>query len=152
MSPFLSASLSNFFLWRGKTPAEYDHAYERWSAESEVLLTRMRTYLSDARVAAEWQDIQYATRWLYEFFKVAATPEQSRRIILRQYLRGFLTRACRGGAACLDDYDIRTLAQFYVPPKGINPALDRSLTEFLAAYRVRAESVIEQILRSPVRL
>jgi hypothetical protein len=44
------------------------------------------------------------------------------------------------------------IAQFYVPPKGINPALDRSLTKLLAAYRIRAETVIEQILKSPVQL
>lgn len=151
VSPFIAASLSNFLLWRGKIPAEYDHAYERWSTDSDVILTRMRTYLDDSRIADAWQELQYAMRQLYEFFKAAATPEQSRRFVLERRLHGFLARAC-GGSRCLDAHDVDTLAQFYVPPKGINPDLDRSLTAFLRAYRLANEAIIERVLEADVRL
>jgi hypothetical protein len=151
VSPFLAASLSNYLLWRGKVPADYDHAYERWSTDSDVILTRMRTYLDDSRIADAWQELQSATRWLYLFFKVAATPVQSRRIILTQYLQQFLATAC-GASRCLDSHDVDLLAEFYIAPKGIGGGLNVALTRFLDAYRRANQAIIGRVLVTDVRV
>jgi hypothetical protein len=156
VSPFLAATLSNELVWRGKPPSDYDLAYETWSTESDLILTRMRTNLDDTSIAETWQDYQVRMRWLYYMFKVGNPPEGSRWWILTKpgYLGPFVRKytACNKTSKWCLDIDIEKLAQFYIPQRGINPSLDRALRTLLTAFRLENEALIDRVLKSGVRL
>lgn len=156
VSPFLAATLSNELVWHGKPPADYDLAYETWSTESYVILTRMRTHLADARIAETWQEYQVAMRWLYYLFKVGNPPEGSRAWILSKpdYLGRFLRKytSCNEASQWCLDIDIGELAAFRIPPRGINPSLDRALRTLLKTFQLENEALVDRVLKSDVRL
>ncbi len=152
VSPFLAATLSNELVWRGKPPVEYDRAYEKWSTDSDVILTRMRTNLADPSVAEAWQSYQTAMRWLYYLFKVGQTPVASRYIILSDYLQSFLEKytACRNVSQPCLEIDLRTLAEFHIPARGI-PGFDLDFRKLLSAFRFENEALVNRVLESKVR-
>jgi hypothetical protein len=156
VSPFLAATLSNELVWRGKPPTDYDLAYETWSTESDVILTRMRTHLDDAGIAETWQDYQVAVRWLYYLFKVGNPAEGSRGWILSKpdYLGRFVRKytACGETSRWCLDIDIAELARFHIPPRGINPSLDGALRRLLTVFRLENEALVDRVLEADVRL
>jgi hypothetical protein len=114
----------------------------------------MRTYVADASVAEAWQDYQVGMRGLYYFFKVEATPEQSRRIILSDYLPPLFgpdALCTKQDDPCLG-IDVEQLAQFYIPPRGINPSLDQAMRTLLQEFRLENEALIDRVLESDVRI
>jgi hypothetical protein len=146
VSPFLAATLANELVARGRPTVTYDRAYESWTTESNAVLTEMRAYYSDGRLAEEWLDLSYRIKWLYYFFKAGAYPYQSRLFVLRQYLRPLIA-SCACGTI-----QFEPLARFSIPPRGVNPELDRNLQGLLAAFRQRADAIVGDVLSSSPRL
>jgi len=155
VSPFLAATLGNEFDWRnGKPPRTYDSAYQTWTTNSSVILSQLRTYFPKSILADKWQTLTDNVQWLYYLFKVGVTPYASRMVILRGIIGPYLNEytSCKAaGVPCLR-ISRGDIAQFHVPPRGINPALDLSLRNLLAGYRLKAEAITQQILSSKPRL
>jgi hypothetical protein len=48
--------------------------------------------------------------------------------------------------------DVELLAQFYIPPRGINPSLDQAMRTLLQEFRLENEALIDRVLESDVRI